>query len=401
MPNTLAVPFAGKRHDLAELSMAVVAGLGLTAAALFLCAVPLAGHLAGSRDFVSYWATGQQLVRHANPYDQAAVAQMEHAAGLDVRAVLMMRNPPWALPLAWPLGFLGLRLAALLWSLMLLGCLVASVHMVRRLHGSPPNPIHWLGLGFTPALICLTMGQTALLALLGLALFLRFHRKRPWLAGPALWLCALKPHLFLPFGAALLAWIVFARAWKVLAGAAAALASTSALAFLIAPHAWTDYAQMLRSPSVENQFIPCLADALHHWVWPRLTWTQYAPAAAACVWAVMYFWRRRAQWDWVRNGTPLMLVSILLAPYAWLYDQCLLLPALLDAAYATRRGGLLVALSLMILVADMELCAVKVVSPLWLWTAPAWWAWYLVAGWKNRKTAEADPVGGAMCQTGR
>lgn len=399
MPNTLAVPSAGKRQNLAEVSIAVVAGLGLTAAALFLCAVPLSGHMAGSRDFVSYWATGQQLVHHANPYDRAAVGRIEHAAGLDVRAILIMRNPPWALPLAWPLGFLGLRIAALLWSLLLLGCLFTSVQIVRGLHGSPPNPIHWLGLGFTPALICLTMGQTALLALLGLALFLRFHKERPFVAGVALWLCALKPHLFLPVGVALLAWIVFTRAWRVMAGAAAALAATSALAWVIAPHAWTDYAQMLRSPLVESQFIPCLADALHHWIWPQLTWTQYAPAAVASVWALAYFWRRRAEWDWVKNGGTLMLVSILLAPYAWLYDQCLVLPALLHAAYGNRRNGMLIALSLMIFVADMELGAVKVVSPLWLWTAPAWLGWYLAAGMKNWPAAKADIDGEAICQT--
>lgn len=377
MPTNLETPPAGTR--LADLSIAVVAGLGLTAAALFLCAVPLAGHMAGSRDFVSYWATGQQLVHHGNPYDRASVSQMEHAAGLDAGAVLIMRNPPWALPLAWPLGFLGLRVAALLWSLMLAGCLVVSVQIVRRLHGWPGNTIHWLGLGFTPALICLTMGQTALLALLGLALFLRSYRLRPFAAGVALWLCALKPHLFLPFGVALLAWVVYARAWKVLAGAAAALAASSVLAFAIAPHAWPDYAQMLRSPLVNNEYIPCLADALRHWLWPQITWTQYVPAAAACVWALAYFWRRRARWDWVKNSGPLILVSLLFAPYVWLYDQCLAIPALLEAAYATRSQSLLITLALLILIADLELGGVNVISPLWLWTAPAWLGWYAVA----------------------
>lgn len=377
MPTSLETPPAGTR--LADLSIAVVAGLGLTAAALFLCAVPLAGHMAGSRDFVSYWATGQQLVHHGNPYDRASVSQMEHAAGLDAGAVLIMRNPPWALPLAWPLGFLGLRVAALLWSLMLAGCLVVSVQIVRRLHGWPGNTIHWLGLGFTPALICLTMGQTALLALLGLALFLRFYRQRPFAAGVALWLCALKPHLFLPFGVALLAWVVYARAWKVLAGAAAALAASSALAFAIAPHAWPDYAQMLRSPLVNSEYIPCLADALRHGLWPQITWTQYVPAAAACVWALAYFWRRRARWDWVKNSGPLILVSLLFAPYVWLYDQCLAIPALLEAAYATRSQSLLITLALLILIADLELGGVNVISPLWLWTAPAWLGWYAVA----------------------
>ena len=88
----------------AELAIASVTGLGLAVTALFLCVVPLADHMAGSRDFVSYWATGHQLVHHANPYDRTAVMRIEHAAGLKEDAVLLMRNPPWALPLAYPLG---------------------------------------------------------------------------------------------------------------------------------------------------------------------------------------------------------------------------------------------------------------------------------------------------------
>jgi hypothetical protein len=122
--------------------------------------------------------------------------------------------------------------------------------MVRELHGCPPNRIHWLGFAFTPALICITIGQTSLLALLGLVLFLRFHRCHPFSAGAALWLCALKPHLFLPFAAALLAWIVVSRSYRLLAGAATALALTSAAAFLVDPTAWPDYIRLMRSAAI-------------------------------------------------------------------------------------------------------------------------------------------------------
>lgn len=380
MASNLELPTAPPRRDLAELSIAVVAGLGIALAALFLCSVPLAGHMAGQRDFVSYWAAGQQLVHHANPYDREAVSHLEHDVGLDPRGILIMRNPPWALPLAYPLGLMGVRVAAVLWTLLLIACLAISVGLVRRLHSSPPNHIHWLGLSFTPAIICLTMGQTSLFALLGLALFLRYYRDRPFAAGLALWLCALKPHLFLPFGVALLAWIAFTRAWRLLAGAAVALAASSAVAFAIAPRAWADYLAMIRSPLVHNDFVPCLGDVLWHWVWPGQPWTQYLLAALACVWALVYFWRRRQAWDWVSNGSPLMLVSLAAAPYCWLYDQCLAIPALLHGAYVNRSRNLLTLLSLLILAALIQLCFVKVISPLWLWPAPAWLGWDLIAG---------------------
>jgi hypothetical protein len=290
-----------------------------------------------------------------------------------------MRNPPWALPLALPLGFLSLRVASALWTLILLASLLLSVRMVHGLQAFSHDRAHWLGFALTPCWICLIMGQTSLLALFGLVFFLRFNRQRPWLAGAALWLCALKPHLFLPFLAALVVWIVLSRSYRVLAGAAVTLGLSSALASLIDSNAWLDYFNLMRSPTVENDFIPCLPDEIRLWLAPHAPWTQYLPVAVACVWAIVYLWHRRAAWDWTANGSPLMLVSILFAPYCWLYDQCLVMPALLYGAYNTRSRNLLTVLALLIFAADIEICFIKVISPLWLWTAPAWFTWYLAA----------------------
>ena len=378
MANRLAPPTAQEHRDFAEFAITLVALLALLLAILFF-AVSAAGKLAASRDFVSYWATGWQLVHHASPYDRDAISALEHSAGLNGKAVLMMRNPPWALPLAYPLGFLPLRVAGVLWSLFLLACLIISILLVRELHGSPPNRIHWLGFAFTPAIICLTMGQTSLIALLGFVLFLRFHRSLPFAAGAALWLCALKPHLFLPFAAALALWIVYSRSYKLLAGFAVALALSCTAAFCIDPQAWTGYIGMMRSPAVENDVIPCLADAMRHWLFPQATWLQYLPAALCSVWALFYFWRRRAAWDWIANGSLLMLVSLVAAPYCWFYDQCLAIPAVLNGAYATHSRKLLAALTLLILLADIEICNVPVISSLYLWTAPAWLVWFYIS----------------------
>src|ERR1700683_500550 len=90
-----------QKPDIAELSIALVSGLALAMTALFLCVAPLTGKIAGARDFVVYWATGQQLVHHVNPYDTESMGQLERGAGLDPGyGVLYMRNPPWALPIA-------------------------------------------------------------------------------------------------------------------------------------------------------------------------------------------------------------------------------------------------------------------------------------------------------------
>jgi hypothetical protein len=372
---------AEPKHDFAELSIATVSGLALALIAMFLCVVPLAGDIAGARDFVVYWATGQQLVHHANPYDAEAMMRIERSAGLAPGyGVLYMRNPPWALPLALPLGLVGPRTGAFLWSLVLLACLAVSAHLIRLMCGSPGNRIHWLGFSFAPALVCLLVGQTSLFALLGLALFLRLHRTRPFAAGLSLWLCALKPHLFLPFGVVLLAWVLVSRSYRLLAGVAVAIIASCAAAFCLYPAAWTHYLEMMRAPAVEKEFIPCLSDSLRFGLNPQAAWLQYLPAAVGCAWALGYFWRRRQAWNWMKDGSLLMLVSIFAAPYCWLYDQALAIPALLQGAYATRARPLLAVLALASIPIEVELvCGIRITSALYLWTAPTWLAWYILA----------------------
>jgi hypothetical protein len=377
---TSTKPAAGvNRYDLADVSIALLSGAMLAITALFLCSVGFAGKMAGSRDFVAYYATGQQLVQHANPYDVDAVRRIEHAAGLPANGVLLMRNPPWGLPLAYPLGFLNLRIAAVLWSLALLGCLLLTVSLVRQMHDSPPNHYHWLALSFTPALMCITMGQTSLFALLGLTLFLRFRETHPFGAGAALWLCMLKPHLLLPFAAVLAVWILFNRRFKLLGGAAAAMAASCAVTLLIDPSAFADYTALMRSSTVVYEFVPCLSDSLRFVINPHLVWLQYLPAAIASVWAVYYFWSRRRSWDWLENGSVLILVSLVAAPHAFPYDQSLVIPAVLHGVYKTPRRWLLVTLAVVLALIGIETTRAKITSPYYLWTAPVWLAWYLYA----------------------
>jgi hypothetical protein len=392
MSSRVEPPIMQEHKDFAEASTGIVIGLGLTFVLIAIFVVPLAGNLVGTRDFAEYWASGQQLVHHANPYDPIAISALEHSAGCTPETVIVMLNPPWTLPLVYPLGFFGFRSAGVLWNLLLLACILISVHLLRLLHGSPPNRVHWLALAFTPLILALAMGQLSILVLFGSILFLRFHQRRPFLSGAALWLCALKPHLFLPFAAVLVAWIVVSRSYRLLAGFVFALALSSAVAFCIDPAAWPEYSRIMHTPGLKDQLIPCIADAFHHWLDPQASWLRFLPAAAASVWALIYYWRRRSSWSWTANGSLLILVSLMVAPYGWFYDQACALPAILHGAYVTRSRNSLAALALLIFLADIQLCGVASVSPLtsplWLWTAPAWLAWFLVA----RASAAKQPA---------
>ena len=368
------------RHGIADQAIAIVSGLSFALSAVTVCTIPFTNSISGARDFVVYWATGQQLVQRANPYDSAAMMQIERSAGLSTdSAVAFMRNPPWALPLTFPLGFAGLRLGGLLWSIALMASLLASVYWLWQLYGMPDNKRHWLGAAFAPAIICLLIGQTSLFVLLGYVLFLRLHRSYPFWAGASLWLCALKPHLFLAIGTVMLAWVLVSKSYKVVAGAVTALATSSVIAWLIDPAAWSQYAAMMRGSDINQEIIPCVSIVLRQWISSDTVGLQYVPALIACAWALNYYWRKRSTWDWVQDSGPVTLASILAAPYSWITDQALAIPALVAGAIRTRSQVLLVALAAASIVIEGELLnGIMLSSNLYLWTAPAWLVWYLM-----------------------
>jgi len=347
-----------------------------------------------TRDYVFYWATAQQLAHHSNPYDAEAMTRIEHSAGTAAEdRVGLMRNPPWTLPLVLPLEFLSLRVGWLLWFFLLLGSLVTSVYLLWIIYGRPRNRRYLLGYTFGPALLCMVFGQTSLFPLLGLVLFLCLYRSRPFWAGVSLWLCMMKPQLFLPFGVVLIAWTVYSKSKRLAIGIAAGMATSCAVTYLMNPLEWIQYSQMVRSSGIEREYIPCLSFLLRHWLSPQSIWLQYLPAALGCAWALAYFWRRRQTWDWLTDGSLLMLVSILVAPYTWIYDQGLVIPALLQAAFLVRSRDLLVALAFLSALVEIILyCNSSYAFALtqWTyWTSPAWLIWYLVATTPSTKWVSA------------
>jgi hypothetical protein len=297
--------------------------------------------------------------------------------------VKFMRNPPWMLPITYPLGWMSVRLASITWSFLLLGLLVISVRLVWMLHGRPKTNRTLLGYSFAPALLCLIIGQSSIFALFGLVLFLSIHSRYPFLAGCSLWLCMMKPHLLLPIGCLLLMWIAFSRSYRVLIGLVAMLAASAAITTLIDPAAWSQYASMVHSSGIEVDYIPCLSFLLRKWISPGSLWIQYVPAGIGCIWAMLYYWKRRQTWDWIQHSSPVLLVSILVAPYCWLFDQVLAIPALLQGAYAARSRDLVLALAFASALIEGAFFAngrYPSAIYLWtLWTAPAWVLWFWLA----------------------
>lgn len=349
---------------------------------------------ATQRDFIEYWAIGQQLVHHANPYDVAAIVQLERSVGLGENQPRVSFSPPTAFVLMLPLGLASPKTGLIAWSLILLGCLSVAIWLLWRLNGRPASRIHLFGYLFAPAIACMMSGQLSIFLLLGVVLFLCFYRSHPALAGAALLPCALKPHLFLVFGCVLLAWSVYRRNFRVLAGFLAALAASCAIPLVFDAQVWRQYFAMMRKSGVLQMFIPTFGDALRFLVDRNATVLQFVPLMLGLGWALWYFWTRRDGWSWTSQGLLLLLVSDACAPYGAFTDECILLPLVLAGLYrAAESKRSSIPLWLANGAALVELFAkVNIISPYYLWSVPAWLAWYFYAGHKSKRGGQSSIV---------
>ncbi len=376
-----------------SLAAAAIVAIGF----LFLAGVLTVGFAKtnpGGKDFIEYWAVEQGLIHFARPYDATTILGIERAAGFSLQRPEFWYSPPPALVLALPLGYLGAKTGLIAWTLLHFACLAAALWLLWRLHGRPDTLLPLFGFVFAPVVICLEAGQISIFFLLAVVLFLTFHKARPFLAGIALFPCILKPHFFLPFALVLLLWIIHRRTYAILAGFLAALGACSSAVFLFDPHAWSQYAQLMRNGDMMNEYVATLSVTLRFIVDRHAVWLQFVPAALACMWAIWYFWTRRDEWQWMDHGFVVLLVSAMCAPYGWFFDESVLLPAVLTGVLRARATGrplwpIALAATAALIEVQQE---VSVMSPFYLWTTPAWLAWYIYASRGARKEPAEQPI---------
>lgn len=377
-----------KRSPLRMFAAACIVAFGFGVVALMVVLSVGSKNVTGS-DFVEYWVAAQQIAHGGNPYDPAATLRMEQAAGRNLDKTEVTYSPPVGLVLALPLGYVTATTGYVLWSLALFASFALAVWILWLQHGSPNTLLHLLCFLFAPAVVCVLAAQLGIFFLLGVALFLYLHRTWPLLAGVVLLPCTLKPHLFVPVAVVLVLWTIHKRTYRVLLGFLLAMAASSAVMWRMDPQIWTQYLQMVKSQSVMSAVSPTLSAMLRVLISPHSAWLQFVPEMAACVWAIWYFRRWRAEWDWMDHGLLVMLVAVLCTPYGYFTDESVLLPAVLAGLYWARSTGRsLLPLFVVGGIGLLEMSQkVKLTSPYYLWSAPAWLAWYLYATRDRRVVA--------------
>jgi hypothetical protein len=326
------------------------------------------------KDYIAYWSAGQLLVQHGDPYASSQVLATERIHGYKAARPLITRNPPPALFLTIPLGWVGPRFGLFFWTAAALGCIIGFLHTLEI---APPDRI--LAYFFAPVFACFVLGQSSPFLLLGFALFLRFHRSRPFAAGAALLLMAIKPLLFLAFWPLLLIDCLYRRNFRLLAGGAVAIGGATLFAMYLDPQVWPQYLAMLRAARIDTEFLPTPALLLRCMVDPKLVWLQFVPSCIAIAWGIWFYSRNRRNWSWHVHGMPLMFVTVLVSPYAWTTDEIVLLPAMMAALANPAKPKHSVTVFVLVngFVIIMLAAQVQLTSGAYAWTSSAWLGWYL------------------------
>lgn len=351
-----------------------------------------------TRDSIAYWAAARLLLSREDPYDARRVLELQHAQGYREQKPLVLRTPPWSLWLVAWMGVLDPYWAWAAWILLLLISLVISIRLTWRMYGAEPRPptvfilVSYL---FAPVAACLVAGQLGIVLLLGVALFLWWQQKHPACAGAALLLPFAKPHLAAVLWPILAIWILARRKWSMLAGFLTALALAVMFSLAIDPGVFSQYRQMVGQAAIQYEFIPALSGVVRLIFFRRFFWVQFVPLSAALAWSGWYYRKHRASWDWREHGPALLVASVLTAPYAWLTDEVILLPAVLQAllwVLQVRRKLAIRSQLMLLMFAGLNgllLLVLRAKIPfatgIYFWSSLVWAGWY----WYAKRLARA------------
>jgi len=344
------------------------------------------------RDSIAYWAAARLLIGHQDPYSWPSALALQRGQGYQADRPLILRTPPWSLWMVLPLGWLNAYWAWVVWLALLLTSLLVAMRLSWRMYGEgirPPTVFLLAGYLFAPVPACLVAGQLGLVLLLGIVLFFAFEERHPWLAGAVLLIPFAKPHLFTLLWPILAIWIASRKKWTMAAAFALAFSSSVAIAWAFDPAVFWHYREMLRQASIQYEFIPAVSGVVRLIFFRRFFWAQFLPMGAAFGWSARYYWNNRGIWTWKIHGPALLVASVLTTPYAWMTDETIVLPAILQGVlwvYQARAKLTLKSQLVIFACACLDLllllllrAKVPFATGIYFWSSLVWGSWYWYA----------------------
>lgn len=308
----------------------------------------------GVQDSIAYWGAVQAFMRGENPYDLATLLNIQRSIIPHIQSPQLFLNPPWAIPLLLPLFCWSFATSSFL---LLAANISLTFFTLRKLSElmAPLSPRYTLLVGaFFPIVSCWYFGQLSCFILLGAILSLQWvvQKYRPWWkVGVALLLFSIKPQTMIILSAALVATTVRCLSLRDISKVLSiALAPVVFLAYRGDFLGWW-FSSFTYSTRYVTSSLPSLTSSALSSVNELAFLLLPAALVGACVLTLE------------KGGISpyrflvYMLISSLMAPYAWIFDfspfliitYAAMVVAVQQPGYSVRRWGsvsLLIALCL-------------------------------------------------------
>lgn len=356
-------------------------------------------------DFFHFWVSGNQNFHGLNPFDPQTIERMRsQEGGIPIQTTISVTlNPPWVISVFMPFGLLDYSISRMIWLILTIGIIQLSAQVLWQVYSGGQNK-RWFGILavfiFSPTISALEKGQITIFALLGLTGFLYFIiiKRNDWLAGACLSLVSFKPQLVLLFWLALLIWVIQQRHWKILLGVIIAILFLTIVTILFNPLVLQQYFTMLHSYSISDWANPTIGSYLRFfWLGIDKFWLQYLPSLIGAVWFLYYWYHHYKLWDWANELPIILLASLITSPYAWTYDQVILIPAIIQATIWIvvdwkRYSTVIIAISYLALNLLNLLLHTKLDEFWFIWLAPTLLILYLITRWRYSTSLENSRV---------
>ena len=385
----------------------VWSGLAVTLAALCfqVAQIDKDSPLFAAPDFSMYWASGRLHLIGENPYDPEKLLPLEREHVPQQTNAFIMYSPPWMLTVVLPFALLSYYTGRVLWLLFHAFLVLLSADGLWRYYKGPTTYrwLAWLiGFTFLPTLFMLKTGQVGSLLLLGTVGFLHFEKRgRDLLAGTAVALLALKPHLVYLIWLALLLWVIQCRRWRVVLGGTLVGLCAILVPLSVNSAVVQQYQHAVTAHRPTAWITPTLGTALRLVFGEEREWLQFVPLLPGTIWFLAYWLRHRKTWDWAQEAPLLLLISFLTTCYgAWSHDYVLLLVPIMQVACWTaldyRRGpalmaiGSFLAINSLVVVLDMAGYTEELFL---MWMSPTLFLVYLAFRRQHRHRLPAPECG--------
>jgi hypothetical protein len=354
-------------------------------------------------DYFTYWAAGKLNLSGENPYDAQQKENLfiqESGHPSNTYPISIMLNPPWAVAMVMPFGFVDYQISRLLWLLSSIACIVVSAQVLWRLYKGNPR-YRWVAwivvIFFAPVISVLEVGQISSWILFGITGFLYFTclEKNDWAAGASLAFVAIKPQVFYIFWLALLFWVIVQHRWIIIVSFASTLLILSMIAMAFNPHIITQYLAMVKTGYLPELATPTIGAYLRFfWLGTDKFWLQFVAPILGGIWFLFYWNKNHDTWNWLFTIPIILLVSQVTAPYTYTYDQVILIPAIILATiWITmnwKKWSTLILICIYLLINILDLVLHMRLSDFWfIWMAPALLIWYLLV---KRLTEESKMI---------